>query len=449
MSKAIYLQTYGCQMNDLDSEIILGMLRERGYTACSKMDEADLILFNTCSVRQHAEDRVFGKAGSLKALKQERPGLVIGIVGCMAQNYKEEIFDKLPHIDFISGPRNLYDIPELIERVGGEHTRLAAVDKSERPIVVERPIHRRGTLKAWVTVMEGCHHNCTFCIVPRVRGTAQSRPMELILEEVRRLDAEGYKEITLIGQIIDAYGRDLSPQTDLATLLSRVSEEVRGIERIRFTTSHPVYANEKLFDVMRDHPKICEHLHLPVQSGSDRILKQMRRGYTRADYLRRIETLRRRIPHAAVTTDFIVGYPTETEEDFQKSVSMMKEVGFDDAFVFKFSPRQKTDAFFYPDDVPNPVKEERNQALLTLQTDQTRRKMEQQIGKTVEVLVEGRSKKDKSEWKGRTRTNREVVFSARDARLGSLLHVSVERLFGKTLLGPALHEAPLSQRLFV
>ena len=435
LSRKVFLQTFGCQMNDFDSEIILGMLRERGYSACGKMEEADLILFNTCSVRQHAEDRVFGNVGSLKVLKRERPDLVIGIVGCMAQNYEEEIFKKLPHVDFISGPRNIYDIPELIERVSQEHTRLAAVDKSERPIVVERPIARQETLKAWVTVMEGCHHNCTFCIVPRVRGTAQSRPVEMVLEEIRQLDAQGYKEITLIGQIIDAYGRDLDPPTDLAALLSRVAPEVRGIERIRFTTSHPVYANEKLFDAIKNHPKICEHLHLPVQSGSDRILKHMRRGYTRSDYLRRIDALRSRIPHAAVTTDMIVGYPTETEGDFSETVSLMQEVGFDDAYVFKFSPRQQTDAFFYRDDVPKKIKEERNQILLKFQTEESRRKMESQVGKTVEVLVEGKSKKDKSEWKGRTRTNREVIFSSQSARVGQLAQVTVGRLFGKTLLG--------------
>ena len=392
MNKQFYLQTYGCQMNDFDSEVIAGMLREKGYLPTEEEESADIILFNTCSVRQHAEDRVFGKAGDLKRLKRERPDLIIGIVGCMAQNYKEAIFDKLPHVDFISGPRNIYDIPELIERVQGEGTRLAAVDKEERPQVMDRPIAREGRIKAWVTVMEGCHHNCTFCIVPTVRGTAQSRPVEMILEEVKSLDAQGYKEVTLIGQIVDAYGRDLSPPTDLATLLGGVEQVSKGIQRIRFTTSHPVYANEKLFDAMRAHPRICEHLHLPIQSGSDRILSHMRRGYTVENYKKRIEEFRKRFPKGAVTTDIIVGYPGETEEDFEKTFHLMEEIEFDDAFVFKFSPRPGTDAMHFKDDVSKKDKEARNQSLLRLQGRITEKKLRSMVGENVQVLVEGKSK---------------------------------------------------------
>ncbi len=424
-------------MNDADSEIIIGMLKEKGYVPTEKEESADVILFNTCSVRQHAEDRVFGKAGELKQLKRERPDLVIGIVGCMAQNYKEAIFDKLPHVDFISGPRNIYDIPELIERVQGEGTRLAAGDKEERPQVLERPMVREGKLKAWVTVMEGCHHNCTFCIVPTVRGTAQSRPVEMILEEVKALDAQGYKEITLIGQIVDAYGRDLESPTDLATLLEKVDGVCRGIHRIRFTTSHPVYANEKLFDAMKTHPRICEHLHLPVQSGSDRILTHMRRGYTVANYKKRVEEFRKRFPNGAVTTDIIVGYSGESEEDFEKTFHLMEETAFDDAYIFKFSPRPGTDAMVYRDDVLKKDKEARNQSLLRLQQKITEEKLHASVGETVEVLVEGKSKKDKSEYKGRTRVNREVVFRSEN-HPEDIVRVKIDSFFGKTLLGKTL-----------
>ncbi len=422
-------------MNDFDSEIIEGMLRERGYAPTEKMTSADIVFFNTCSVRQHAEDRVFGKVGDLKRMKRERPDLIIGIVGCMAQNYREAIFDKLPHIDFISGPRNIYDIPELIERVQGEGSRLAAVDKEERPQLMYRPVAREGKIKAWVTVMEGCHHNCTFCIVPTVRGSAQSRPMEMILEEVKSLEAQGCKEIILIGQIVDAYGRDLDPPTDLATLLEKVHEVSGRIERIRFTTSHPVYANERLYDTMKRFPKLCEHLHLPVQSGSDRILSHMRRGYTVANYLSRIRAFRDRFPAGAVTTDIIVGYPGETEEDFEKTFRLMEETAFDDAYVFKFSPRPGTDAAGYPDDVPKERKEARNLALLRLQEGISREKCRRLIGSTVEVLVEGTSKKNRSEYKGRTRTGREAVFRAPEAEPGDLLSVRIRDFFGKTLLG--------------
>ena len=422
-------------MNDFDSEIIAGMLRERGYSPAENEKTADIILFNTCSVRQHAEDRVFGKVGELKRLKRERPDLVIGIVGCMAQNYKETIFDKLPHVDFISGPRNIYDIPELIERVQGEGTRLAAVDKEERPQVMERPVVREGKVKAWVTVMEGCHHNCTFCIVPTVRGTAQSRPLEMILNEVKSLDAAGHKEITLIGQIVDAYGRDLDPPTDLATLLEKVDSVCRGIRRIRFTTSHPVYANERLYEAMHRHPRICEHLHLPVQSGSDRILTHMRRGYTVQNYRHRVEEFRKRFPEGAITTDVIVGYPGEPAEDFEKTFKLMEEIEFDDAYIFKFSPRTGTDAMTYQDDVPKKDKEARNLSLLRLQESISEKKLRSLVGETVEVLVEGKSKKDKSEYKGRTRTAREVVFRAEKASAGDLFLVKVESLFGRTLLG--------------
>ena len=435
MSKKFYLRTFGCQMNDFDSEVIAGMLRERGYVQTEKEEKADILLFNTCSVRQHAEDRVFGKVGELKRRKREQPDLVVGIVGCMAQNYKEAIFDKLPHVDFISGPRNIYDIPELIERVQGEGTRLAAVDEEERPQVMARPIARKGKIKAWVTVMEGCHHNCTFCIVPTVRGTAQSRPLEMILEEVRSLDSAGYKEITLIGQIVDAYGRDLTPQTDLATLLEEVDRIAGGIHRVRFTTSHPVYANERLYDVMKAHPRICEHLHLPVQSGSNRILSHMRRGYTIETYKSKIDVFRKRFPKGAVTTDIIVGYSGETEEDFLKTHYLMEELEFDDAYIFKFSPRPGTDAMAYKDDVPKKEKEARNLSLLRLQDRITGKKLRSFIGETVQVLIEGKSKKDKSEYKGRTKTNREVVFRGDAAQPGDLTQVHIESFSGKTLLG--------------
>jgi len=430
-----YLHTYGCQMNDFDSEVIAGMLRERGYSPAEKEESADLILFNTCSVRQHAEDRVFGRAGMLKQEKKKRPDLVIGIVGCMAQNYKEAIFDKLPHIDFISGPRNIYDIPELIERVQGEGTRLAAIDKEERPQVMERAISREGKMKAWVTVMEGCHHHCTFCIVPTVRGTAQSRPLEMILKEVSSLDEEGYREITLIGQIVDAYGRDLTPATNLATLLEKVDEVSQHIARIRFTTSHPVYADQHLFKTMKKHPRICEHLHLPVQSGSDRILSHMRRGYTVQNYQDRVNAFRTIFPKGAITTDIIVGYPGETEEDFEATFQLMKEIQFDDAYIFKFSPRPGTDAANGPDDVSKKDKEARNLSLLRLQEKIAQEKMRQLLGETMEVLVEGKSKKDKSQFKGRMRTGREVVFRGQSLRPGDLLSVKVTDLFGRTLLG--------------
>ncbi|MFH1857310.1 MAG: tRNA (N6-isopentenyl adenosine(37)-C2)-methylthiotransferase MiaB [Candidatus Omnitrophota bacterium] len=433
--KKVYLKYWGCQMNDLDSEIILGMLRERGYVPTEKESEADIILFNTCSVRQHAEDRVFGKVGELKNWKRERPDGVIGIVGCMAQNHKEALFGKFPHLDFISGPRNIYDIPELIERVQGEGTRLSAVDKVERPQVGGRPISRKGKVKAWVTVMEGCHHRCSFCIVPAVRGTAQSRPLPMILEEVKALDAAGYKEITLIGQVVDAYGRDLTPPTDFAALLEAVDGVSGGIRRIRFTTSHPLYANEKLFEVMKTHPRICEHLHLPIQSGSDGVLSRMRRGYTVETFRKKVESFRKVFPEGAVTTDAIVGYPGETEEDFKKTARLMEELALDDAYIFKFSPRPGTDAAGCADDVPQKEKESRNQELLKLQEKILQKKLARFIGKTVEVLVEGKSKKDKSEYKGRTRTSREVVFGAEGVSPGDVLSVKVRSLYGKTLLG--------------
>jgi len=362
--QTVYIRTFGCQMNVRDSEIILGMLQKEGYLETESPKEADVVIFNTCSVRKHAEERAISNMGMLLKARGKKEK-IFGIVGCTAQALKKDLFSRLPGLNIVCGPANIYDIPDLIKKAIKKDTQVLAVDRVKRPLLRDCSF-RTDNLKAYVSIMYGCNNFCSYCIVPYVRGRQLSRPLRHIIDEVKDLASRGCREITLLGQNVNSYGQDLKGKTDFTGLLEKLNR-VAGIERIRFMTSHPKDASKRLFSAMRDLSKLCKHLHLPLQSGSDKILKLMNRGYSFSDYSGLIECLRKIIPGCNITTDIIVGFPQESEADFQKTYQAMQKIRFDQAFIFKYSPRPKTKAAELEDDVPLKVKQKRNNMLLKLQ----------------------------------------------------------------------------------
>src|SRR5512132_2498692 len=358
----LHLITYGCQMNEYDSERVAGLLREHRYELTDNETEADLILVNTCAIREKAEDKVFSKLGQLRELKHRNPALVVGVMGCMAQLQQGTVQRRAPHVDLVFGSPAIARVGELVDRVRRE--RRPVLETGEAPLVkltAKPPSASR--LKAFVTVMEGCEKHCTFCVVPRTRGRERSHPPETIVAEVRGLVAEGCREVTLLGQTVNAYGRDLTPASDLAELFARVAD-VDGLERIRFTTSNPYNLTPKLIRAMRDVPKVCEYFHLPLQSGSNRVLERMNRGYTRERYLELVDEIRDAVPDMAFSTDVIVGFPGETEADFARTLEVVDTVGYDNVFVFRYSRRPGTPAAAMSDQVADDVKASRNVRLL-------------------------------------------------------------------------------------
>lgn len=433
----VFVKTFGCQMNVKDSETILGMLRGNGYALADSPEKSDVILFNTCSVRAHAEERAINNVAALRALKEQTPKIIIGIVGCMAKAKGKELFKKLPHLDFISGPANIYDIPDIIGKIvknrNGSPLRLAAINNKRRDVRHDM----RGAMYAvqkspcaLLNITEGCDNYCSYCVVPYARGHEVSRPIRDILKEAKCLIASGVKDITLLGQNVNSY------KPSFAKLLEAI-DKIAGDCRIRFMTNHPKDASEELFRAMRDLKSVCEHIHLPVQSGSDKILKRMNRRYTRAHYLKLVESLRRYVPDCAVTTDIIVGFPGETDSDFKKTQDIMRKADFDSSFIFKYSPRPLTKASRLKDDVPKKVKEERNQALLELQRQLSLKKNEALIGKTIEVLSEGEAKKGAGLF-GSTRANKSVIFSGKKNMIGKFVNVKIKRATPSTLIGETL-----------
>ena len=432
----IFIETYGCQMNALDSDLILSRMQAGGYSPTEVREEADVILFNTCSVREHAEERALSNAGLVQRLKKKRPDLVVGIVGCMAQNRQDRLFQQLPHVQLIVGPRHMGAIPRLVDEIRRSGQRRIAVADFDDEFIdgADAMQSRASRAQAYVKAMEGCDLSCTFCIVPTTRGAEVSRPPERIVEEVRRLAAEGTVEITLLGQTVNSYGKGLKPACDLGGLLRKVSE-VEGIRRIRFITSHPSFVRTSLVEAMRDLPKVCKYLHIPVQSGSNRILKAMRRGYTVERYLEICDTLRAQVAGIEIASDFIVGFPGETAEDFDQTVALMERVRFQNSFVFKYSPRPGTDAAALTDDVPEEEKKRRNQVLLDVQERISLDFNRRRIGTTMEILVEGPSKRDPRRQTGRTDTHQIVNFEAGRDLAGSFATVDITGATALALTG--------------
>ncbi|WAM34802.1 tRNA (N6-isopentenyl adenosine(37)-C2)-methylthiotransferase MiaB [Caldicellulosiruptor morganii] len=407
-NRMYHIITYGCQMNVHDSEKLAGMLNAMGYIETQNIEEADLIIFNTCAVREHAESRVYGNIGPLKKLKDKKPDLIIGVCGCMPQQV--EVAQKLarlfPFLDIIFGTKSLHRFPQLLYKAITEHKTVIDVAEDEDVVAEGIPTARKEGVSAFVNIIYGCNNFCSYCIVPYVRGRERSRRPEEILFEIEQLAANGVKEVTLLGQNVNSYGKDLPDGIPFHKLLEKVND-INGIERIRFVTSHPKDLLDDLIYAMRDLEKVCEHIHLPVQSGSTRILKEMNRHYTKEDYLKLVEKLKNNIPDIAITTDIIVGFPGETEEDFEDTLDVVKKVEFDSAFTFMYSKRRGTRAAQMPNQVPDEVKRERFQRLLKLVEEIALKKNKQMLGNTYEILIDGYAKKNNL-LVGRTRTNKVV-----------------------------------------
>lgn len=434
--KKVYIVTLGCQMNELDTQTMFGLLAGIGYERTDNVFEADLILYNTCSIRENPERKVYGQVHALKELKDANPDLIIGISGCMPQSKveRQKLWEQLPHVDLIFGTMNIHRLPELVTQVQQTGQRVMEVWDEHGDIVEGLPVIRDSDLKAFVTIIYGCDYRCSFCIVPQTRGRMRSRRAGYVIDEVEQLAAEGYKEVTLLGQTVDAYGKDLGDGTSLASLLWRLNE-IEGIERLRFMTSHPKDITDELITCMRDADKVMEQLHLPVQSGNDRILKLMSRRYTRDQYLRLIDKLRSNIPDLTLTTDIIVGFPGETEEEFQDTISLVEEVEYDSAFMFIYSPRPGTGAPNLKDPISLEEKHERLQRLIEVQNKISARLNKKLVGTTQEVLVEGVSERDGTLLTARTRGNKIVTFQGGRELIGQLVPVKITAARTWTLVG--------------
>ena len=428
--KRYLIETWGCQMNQHDTEKMAGILEGIGFTSTDDPAKADVILLNTCSVREKAESKVFGRLGRLRRMKQDRPDLVIGVVGCVAQQAGESIFRRAPYVDLVMGPRNLARLGDLLDEVRRDG-RSISLARDEDPIEFpSATIARAAGPRAYVTVMEGCNKSCTFCIVPTTRGGEAYRNPDDILAEVRGLAKQGYCEIEFLGQNVNAYHSD---GHDLASLL-HMADRIPGVRRLRFTTSHPGHLKSGIMDTMRDVPTVCNHLHLPAQSGSDQILRAMNRGYTRARYLSRIDYLRKAVPDIAFSTDLIVGFPGETDGDLRDTLSLLCEVEFDQIYAFAYSPRPGTPAAAMDGGLPEEVMQARLQEVLSVQEGIQRRRNEGLVGRTFDVLVDGAGRLENGLAKGRTRCNRIVHFPAVASR-GSFLAVRITRANSHSLIG--------------
>jgi tRNA-2-methylthio-N6-dimethylallyladenosine synthase len=447
---SVFIKTYGCQMNERDSEQVASQLVAKGYALAPSEAVADVILLNTCSVRDAAEQKAFGKMQTLAAeVRRNRPDVVLGFMGCMAQSRGKELIDRLPDVDLVVGTQKFHRAADYIDDI--------LAGKRDKVVDVEEETGSQGTIRehllsgnghravsAFVSIMQGCNQYCTFCIVPYTRGMERSRIIPDIVSECRELVAQGAKEITLLGQIVTSYAkRDIAiknGKSPFVQLLEAV-HEIDGLERIRFTSPHPKGYGDDLVEAYGRLPKLVESAHIPVQSGSNRMLRLMHRGYTRDRFLAIIEKLRKVQPGIGITTDIIVGFPGETEEDFEQTISLVRETQFENAFIFKYSPRRDTPAATIPDQVPQPLKEDRNHRLLQLMNEIGARKYNQFVGRQVQILVEGPSKRNPARMSGRTRCNKIVVFDGSERHRGQVMDVKITRAGSFTLYGdPAILE---------
>jgi tRNA-2-methylthio-N6-dimethylallyladenosine synthase len=460
MAKRVYIETVGCQMNVLDSELAAAGLLALGYELANTPRKADVILFNTCSVRQHAEDKIYSALGRLKHVKERRPNTIIGVLGCMAQKDQDLIFRRAPHVDLVLGPGQLGQMPGLLDEIaagGGPRLEVALdrntasrgeVQQSFSPFNPLRVVDARpGRHQAMVRIMFGCDKFCTYCVVPSVRGPEQSRPVEEIVAEVSRLADQGCLEVTLLGQTVNSYKGTAAGRTvRLADLLERL-DQVEGIRRLKFVTNHPRHVTAELLQAVRDLPKVSPYLHVPAQSGSSRVLRRMKRGYSAEQYRRMLAQIREAIPGAAVTSDFIVGFPGETDDDCRQTAELVREARFKNSFIFKYSPRPGTKAAeLYEDDVSEHTKRQRNNDLLAVQNAISEEDNRALVGRTLEILVEGPSKTARKgagkaaqrQLTGRTARDRIIVFDADPRLIGTIVPVKIRGATAVTLFGEAV-----------
>jgi tRNA-2-methylthio-N6-dimethylallyladenosine synthase len=431
--KSFHIITFGCQMNEHDSERMTGILEEQGCASVADAGRADMIILNTCSIREKAEQKFFSELGRLKSLKAENPGLKIVVAGCIAQQEGAGILLRAPYVDMVFGPSDISRLPSLIEQQRSGRKALVNIDGDPDYHRKRLPAARKDRLKAWVSIMYGCDNFCSYCVVPYLRGRERSRIPEEITSEVRELGRRGYKEVTLLGQNVNSYGKGLEKVVDFSALLRSINE-IPFIERIRFVTSHPRDLSEKLINAIRELPKVCEAIHLPVQSGSNSILTLMNRRYTREDYLDKVKRLRDAVPSIALTTDVIAGFPGETEQDFEMTMQLLSEIRYDGIFAFKYSKRPGTSAVGLAGHFDEEIKENRLDRILALQREITIQKNRELIGTTQEILLDGRSKKGDMVT-GRTRGNKTVNVSANPSLIGDLVSVKITAAGMNSLTG--------------
>jgi len=436
--KTFFVRTYGCQMNELDTEIMVGLLEKRGLTRIQDEDTADLLLFNTCSIRDLAERKVMGKLGQLGRSRKKKQ--VIGVTGCMAMAKKDTLFRKLPHVDFVIGTNNISELNDVIDHVIDSGKQQIRTDDQFEENLDYLIAKRDDPVKAFVSIIRGCDKFCTYCVVPYTRGQEVSRHPDSIVEECIRLVDQGYKEITLLGQNVNSYGKDKPEWNCLFHDLLYRLDKIPGLARVRFMTSHPVDITVELMHAIRDLPSVCEFVHFPIQAGSNRILKKMHRVYTVEKYLEKVQLMHEIVPDVSLGTDIIVGFPTETEEEFQQTYDIFKQIRYSVAFIFAYSARKGTPAFRWKDDIAEEVKQERLQRLLSLHNEICADERQSMLGSVVEVLVEKRNR-DEKQLKGRTRCWKNVVFNGDDSMIGTLQQVKVTGYSHHTLIGetaPAL-----------
>jgi len=445
---SVYIKTYGCQMNERDSEAVAAQLVAKGYSLAASEATADVVLLNTCSIRDMAEQKALHKMEALIAdTRRSRPDIVFGFLGCMAQSRGRELIDRLPDVDLVVGTQKFHRTAEYLdELISGRQSKVVEVGEEKKSEAAIREHLLNGNAKksvtAFVSIMQGCNQYCTFCIVPYTRGEERSRTIPDILAECRELVSRGVKEITFLGQIVTSYGkREISSHDGLSGFvqLLEAAQEIEGLERIRFTSPHPKGYGDDLVAAYARLPKLVESAHIPVQSGCDRVLKLMHRGYTRERYLNLVRNLRQVRPQIGLSTDFIVGFPGETESDFEETLSLVREVEFDQAYIFRYSERRDTPAASMPNQVPEPLREERHQRLLALVNDVAGRRYQDLVGRQMQILVEGPSKRNPERLTGRTRCNKIVVFEGADRHRGQVMDVQITRAGSFTLYGdPAI-----------
>ena len=437
MNKTYHIHTYGCQMNVSDSELVESILIKKGYKAIIDPDNADVLFVNTCSIREHAEDKVHSLLGRYNVLKSKKPDMIIGVLGCMAQSLKHDILENKPYVDIVLGPDSYRKLPELLNRHKINKQSIVDTELSRYEVYDDLFPSRKKGINAWITIMRGCDKFCTFCIVPFTRGRERSRSIDGIVNEIKNAVKDGFTEVTLLGQNVNSYNFDGQKFNVLLENVARVP----GLKRLRYTSPHPQDITIELLDIMARYDNICNSIHLPLQSGSDRILKRMNRTYTSDHFINIVRKIREILPDAGISTDIIVGFPGESEKDFSDTINVMEKVNFDSAFTFKYSPRNGTKASGYEDQINEDIKQKRLEQIISLQKSHTILRNQSYLGKIENVLIEKQSKRNIGKWAGRTDSNKWVIFDKDHASIKDIVPVLIMEARGITLHGKIINKA--------